>query len=303
MFRVEYIYMAVCLLFLFLTSMVILHYRAGMKKTLDKIEDMIDKATNHEFVEADFNETRLSRLEGKFYRYISGCEAINREGLRDRNRVNTLISDISHQTKTPIANILLYTQLLNEKQVPAESEMCMRELSKQSEKLSFLIDSLIKASRLENGVIVVKPEINSIRELLEEVLTESEAKAKAKNVKVEQSNISGQARFDFKWTAEAVYNVIDNAIKYSPSGSMLSICVTEFEMFSRIEIRDQGIGIDESEQEKIFQRFYRSADVRTEEGVGIGLFIAREIISAQGGYMLVKSKKKEGSTFFIFLPR
>ena len=303
MVKVEYICILAGLLSLLLAFFLILYYRAKSKRISDKIEQMIDKAMRDEFVEEHFDETRLSRLESKFFRYISGCEVNSREILRDKQKINTLISDISHQTKTPIANILLYTQLLGEQKVSEDSAVCIRELARQSKKLNFLIESLIKASRLENGIIVVKPEMNSIQELLEEVQNEAAAKANDKNIKIKTGGSLRQARFDFKWTVEAVYNVVDNAIKYSPPGSVVSIFATELEMFSRIEIIDQGIGIDEAEHEKIFQRFYRSSDVNTEEGAGIGLYLTREIVSSQGGYIMVKSKKGEGSSFYIFLPR
>ena len=109
--------------------------------------------------------------------------------------------------------------------------------------------------------------------------------------------------FDYKWTAEAVYNIIDNAVKYTPSGGLIKIDITEYEMFCAVNVTDSGIGIDEEELGKIFSRFYRGRNAVYEEGVGIGLFLSREILSAEKGYIKVKSKIGQGSSFSVFLPK
>ena len=100
-----------------------------------------------------------------------------------------------------------------------------------------------------------------------------------------------------------MFNLLDNAIKYSPEGTEILICTKEFEMFSCISISDQGIGIPEEEQALIFGRFYRGTEVREQSGVGIGLYLTRTIIEGQGGYVNVRSEKGKGSTFEVFLPR
>ncbi|MGL4790465.1 MAG: sensor histidine kinase, partial [Phocaeicola sp.] len=104
------------------------------------------------------------------------------------------------------------------------------------------------------------------------------------------------------WTAEALYNIIDNAIKYTPSGGSVRISVTAYQLFCRIDVTDTGIGISEDETAKIFSRFYRSQQVTDKDGVGLGLYLAREIMAAQGGYIKVASKSDCGSVFSVFLP-
>ena len=110
------------------------------------------------------------------------------------------------------------------------------------------------------------------------------------------------AVFDGKWTAEALANIVDNAIKYTEHGT-IRISAVSYEMFARIDIADTGLGIPESEQAKIFARFYRSKAVQEQEGVGIGLYLARQILSGEGGYIKVDSVPGKGSTFSVFLPK
>ena len=107
---------------------------------------------------------------------------------------------------------------------------------------------------------------------------------------------------DRKWTVEAIYNLVDNAVKYTPNGGKIKISLTNTELFARIEIADTGIGISEDETARIFQRFYRGTDVCGEEGIGIGLYLARQILAGENGYMKVKSVVGAGSSFFVYLP-
>ena len=168
--------------------------------------------------------------------------------------------------------------------------------------LDFLIGALVKASRLESGIITVNPQKGNLQTLLDAVTAQIRAKAESKEIAVEMEAVEGMAYFDPKWTAEAVYNVIDNAVKYAPRQSVIKIHAIPYDLFFRIDITDGGIGIAEEEQSKIFTRFYRSPAVSSQEGVGIGLFLAREILSSGGGYIKVSSKPKQGSTFSIYLP-
>ena len=110
------------------------------------------------------------------------------------------------------------------------------------------------------------------------------------------------ATIDSKWTQEAIFNIADNAVKYTDKGS-ITISATEFDMFVRVDIADTGKGIPEEDLPKIFGRFYRGSSTRSEEGVGIGLHLAREIISGQSGYIKVSSTLGAGSTFSVFLPK
>lgn len=271
--------------------------------TLMKAQSMIDDAINGRFNESILDESQLSALEAKLARYLSVSTVSSKNLKEEKDKIKELIADISHQTKTPIASILLYSELLSEKEMDEMGEVCIKALKTQAEKLSFLISALVKVSRLETGVIQVMPKPEKLQKLLDTVYEEILPKLEKKDIEFTLLKTEAVAYFDLKWTAEALYNIVDNAVKYISISGKIKMEVKVYELFIRIDVRDNGPGIAREEQSKIFKRFYRSPAVMGEEGVGIGLFLAREIIAAQGGYIKVHSKLGEGTTFSIFLPR
>ena len=299
---------AICIvgICLVITALVIIINHLRTKKTIDTIENMLNQAVKGDFSEKSFDETRrLSSLETKFAHYLSASVVSARNVELEKDKIKSLIADISHQTKTPIANLLLYSELLLEDDTDNLSPQ-MREnilqLHTQSEKLQFLIDSLVKLSRLENGILQLSPQEEALTPMLELAVKDTESKAKAKGLKLILHETDEKAYFDSKWTLEAVCNILDNAVKYTSKGS-ISLSVTAYEMFVRIDIKDNGIGIKEEELPKIFSRFYRSEDTKNMEGVGIGLYLSRQILSGEGGYIKVSSLYGQGSVFSVFLPK
>lgn len=279
------------------------YVRCKTRKILQTLDKMLNAAIEGNFTESCFDETLLSSIEAKFAHYLSASEVSCKHLFEEKDKIKTLIGDISHQTKTPIANILMYSQLLREQKIPKEACQYVDVLNIQAEKLQFLINALIRSSRLETGVIHLIPKKNNIHLLLETVIAEAKAQINEKSIDFEYEISGEEENFDFKWTAEAIYNILDNAIKYTSNGGSIRVKACSYELFFRIDITDSGIGMMEEEIPLIFKRFYRAPSVCDIEGVGIGLFLARQIISMQGGYIKVKSKKGEGSTFSIFLPR
>lgn len=269
--------------------------------TMARLEEMLDQAINGTFEERDYNETRLSRLETRWKRYLALSQVSQRRTREEQERVRGLISNISHQTKTPLANILLYSQLLREKD--PELIPIVKKISDQSEKLDFLIRSLIKSSRLESELLVLHPKVQSIEPVLLAAMEQISDAALKKQVSLSFEGTDKAACFDRKWTEEAMENLLDNAVKYSPAGSRIEIGVTEYEMFTAVSVKDEGIGIGEEEQAQIFRRFYRGREVSQEPGVGIGLYLVREIAEKQGGYVKVKSKRGRGSVFYFYMAR
>lgn len=272
-------------------------------RTMRTMDSMLDRAIDGDFSEKMFTEAKLSRLETKLYRYLSAGKTAQNQIVSERNAVKMLVSDISHQTKTPISNILLYTQLLRETQGPEEhTKELLCHITEQTEKLNFLIQSLVKVSRLENGIVAVTPAKNNVKQLLERIDFRAAAQKKEICLIVEK-DVDAAAEFDLKWTVEAVSNLIDNAIKYTPCGGTVRVSVKEYEMFVRIDVADTGKGICEADTAKIFTRFYRAQEVKEEKGVGIGLYLTREILSKEGGYIRVASEVGKGSVFSVFLPK
>ena len=274
--------------------------------TLQKTDEMLDAAIDGSFAEHDFSEQQLSKLESKMYRYLAEQENQKRQLETERENINRLIGDISHQTQTPLSNVLLYTQLLAESNALDSREHALAEKTAvQAEKLSFLIASLVKTSRLENNVIQLHPRTGEIGLLLAELHESYAARAAAAGRMLEsvQPGTELLARFDRKWTLEAIGNLIDNAIKYTETGGQIRLTAAAYEMFVRIDVTDDGMGIAETEQAQIFGRFYRSQAAADEKGVGIGLYLAREIIEKEGGYIKLQSRPGEGSCFSVFLPK
>ena len=290
-----------CAAGIFMLAIGILYYKAD--RTWNRIEHMIESAKTGTFTETVYDEGRLSRLEAQMFQYLSYGETARAQIEEEREKIKVLISDISHQTKPPIANMLLYTQLLEENGGLDEgAENIVLQIEEQVKKLNFLIQFLVKTSRLESGMIVVQPQRNRIDSLLEKL--DFDMAAKQKGISFLLGNASGfEACFDFKWTLEAVSNLVDNAIKYTPEGGTVEVSVRNYEMFVRIDVRDTGIGMKEEETAKIFTRFYRSSAVSGESGAGIGLYLAREILSREGGYIKVDSRLGQGSLFSVFLPK
>lgn len=271
-------------------------------KAIDRLNQMIDNAIEGRPIENGFDESKMSALETKLANYLAANSATKTQLAEEKSKINALISDISHQTKTPLANILLYTQLLSESELSQQDKNCVLALGQQAEKLNFLISSLVKASRLETGIIAVTAINSNVSEMIETVLEQASPKVKANDITLTCDICDVKAYFDPKWTVEALYNIVDNAIKYTPSGGSVDISVAAYQLFCRINVTDTGIGISEEETAKIFSRFYRSQSVSDKEGVGIGLYLAREIVSAGGGYIKVHSSPNFGSVFSVFLP-
>lgn len=282
---------------------IVIYDKYQLNRTMKHLNDMIESAICGNFTETTYDESQMSALEVKLHHYLWESETSSKNLAIEKEKINSLISDISHQTKTPISNVLLYTQLLLENELSNEAKQCASQIMAQTEKLHFLIGALIKTSRLENGIITVLPQIHNISDLLFSIQKQVASQVDMKHIDFKINPTSEIAYFDRKWTVEAISNIVDNAIKYTPEYGRITIQTTAYELFCRIDIADNGIGIEESEFNKIFVRFYRSLAVSEQEGVGIGLYLAKTIISAEGGYIKVASKPGEGSVFSVFLPK
>lgn len=272
---------------------------------LDKICVVIDNAIsqNRKCSLNVFDETLLSKIESKLKQLINIVDNERKHFFNEKDSIKGLISDISHQIKTPLANILMYNSTLIERELTKEQQKkFLNNMKIQIIKLQWLMESLIKMSRLETGMISLNLSIYSIDETIAQALSGIYLKAQQKNINISvecKNNI--KFPHDKKWTSEAIFNILENALKYTSNGGSIDIKVNPWEMFTKIDIIDSGIGIDECQINNIFKRFYRGTNVQEIEGVGIGLYITREIISRQNGYIKVKSEKGVGSTFSIFL--
>lgn len=286
-----------------LSIVIVLLERRKTKRIMKKLYQMLDLAMDERFEESTFDESLLSAVESKLSRYLTACVVSARNVTAEKEKIKALLSDISHQTKTPIANLLLYAQLMEEQDLPEESMTCVAALRGQAEKLNFLISALVKLSRLETGVFTLHPIPNAIAPMLEEAAKQLMPKAAQKEILLVTNLMEAHGVFDYKWTMEALCNLLDNAVKYTPAGGRIQLSAAEYDLFCRIDVADTGIGITEAEQAKVFSRFYRSPSVSDQDGVGIGLYLTRQILTGQEGYIKVASTPGSGSVFSMFLPR
>ena len=272
------------------------------RRQLAQMDRMLDRALEGQFQETTFDESAPSALEAKLARFLNGSAASARGLAEERGKIAALIADISHQTKTPIAALLLYSSLLAESPLPPEQREQARAVQAQAEKLRFLIETLVKSSRLDSGILVLTPALHPVAPLLEEAAAQYAGAAAEKNISLTVQPAQGSARFDQKWTAEALGNVVDNAVKYTPPGGAVTLSAVFYELFCCIQVSDTGPGVPEGEQARIFGRFYRGEEVRDQEGLGLGLFLTRSILTREGGYVKLSSKSGKGSTFSLYLP-
>lgn len=272
-------------------------------RTIKHLDAMLEAAIDGRFTEETYDESRLSALENRLARYLTASALSARKVQEQKDQISALISDISHQTKTPVANLQLYAQLLAEQSLTPQGTECVQAISAQADKLQTLIEALVKTSRLENGILAVHPEPSELAPVVDRAAEQYAPRASEKGITLTVTPIEGNAVFDPKWTEEALCNLLDNGVKYTPPGGVVTVAVKNYELFSAIQVRDTGPGIPETEQAKIFGRFYRGAGNYREEGVGIGLYLTRKIAEKQGGYVKVESMPGKGSTFSLFLPR
>ena len=285
-------------------ALVIVAYdRWRTARTIRRLDDMLTAAMDGSFSEQNFDESRLSALESRLARYLTASALSERNVREQKDQISALISDISHQTKTPVANLQLYAQLLSEQPLTPQGKDCTAAISAQADKLQTLIEALVKTSRLETGILALHPQPGQIAPMLERSVAQYAPKATEKGIVLTTRRTEGSAVFDPKWTEEAVCNLLDNAVKYTPSSGTVTVEVKNYELFSAIRVTDTGSGVPEGEQAKIFGRFYRAPGAYQAEGVGIGLYLTRQIAEKQGGYVKVESTPGEGSVFSLFLPR
>ena len=297
MLIVVYITLSLITLVILLSSIA---YRTRTRKLYASLDSMLNKAMAGTLTAETFDESLYSALENKFYGYLTASETSANSVKEERARIKALISDISHQTKTPISNILLYTELLSEQQLSESGQEYVKSLTAQTTKLRFLIDSLVKMSRLESGVFTLIPKYTPLAPMFDKLQTQFAMPAAQKGLTLIIEPTEAYAVFDEKWTLEAVGNILDNAIKYTEQGR-ITVKAVSYEFFTCIQVSDTGIGITEAELPEIFSRFHRSETVHDEEGIGIGLYLSREIITRQSGYIKVNSTIGEGSVFHIYL--
>lgn len=279
------------------------YYQSKMETALQELLEKLDRAIGGEVQEAVYDESMDAAIVERLNRMVEIYEMNRDKAERERDIIKSLISDVSHQVRTPLTNIMLYVGLLQEQELESEALLLVNKIEKQSGKLDFFMKELVKSSYAEQEMIAIHPEMTSAEDMINTACQMMEVTALKKKIAILREGKDILCYADKKWTTEALSNVLENAVKYSPETSQICIKIVSYESFVCIEVSDQGIGIREEEQGMIFERFYRSKAVSNGPGFGIGLYLVREVLSKQGGYAKVKSELGKGSTVQLYLSR
>ncbi len=274
------------------------------RKTYRSIDRLLDCVLSREKIDlSDVKEGELSALVNKINRSqeILGKQIERAE--EEKEQVKSLVSNMSHQLKTPLANLSIYTEILSGQDLEEKmkSEVAGK-IKKQIDKLDWIIGSLTKMVKLEQDVIVFEAEGLSIRKTILDAIDTVYEKIEKKEITLVSKPYKDRLLYhNRKWTVEVFVNLLENAVKYTDRGGTIRIEVCPYEIYTEIRFIDNGCGIHEEEITQIFKRFYRSREVEYIEGSGIGLYLSELILEKEKGYIVVKSVYGEGSCFSVFL--
>lgn len=294
---------AVILICLFINLCCYLYYRRRFIRLSSEICRYAEQVMGGRHVPGQQNqETITSKVLMELEKLETATAFQLEESKKQKKELQEMISEITHQIKTPLSNLKMYCEMLSEEGA-SFSRQSNEVMKSQLIKLEFLLDTLLKASRLETDMIRLEPENSRVLETLAAAVNNVMRKAELKKIEISVDCRPWVLLFhDRKWTAEAIENILDNAVKYTPENGSIHISVHPCEMYTEIRIQDTGKGIAPAHINDIFKRFYREKSVSQTEGLGLGLYLARYIIALQKGYISVRSTPGKGSRFSVCLP-
>ena len=278
------------------------------RKMYRVIDRMLDEILDGEEIsQSDIREGEISALASKAKRIREKVENGIYHAEEEKEQVKSLISNMSHQLKTPLAGLMMYREMLEEEGLDDRTrkkffQKMKQQMKQQSEKLDWILQSLFKMVNLEQGAVVFEAEPLPIKETILDAVTAVLDKADKKGIEITTEPFADQTLWhNRKWTAEVLVNLLENAVKYTETGGQITIAVRPMELYTEIAVADTGMGIREEELPEIFKRFYRSRDVENLEGSGIGLYLSRLILEHEKGYLTAVSQPGRGSVFSVFL--
>lgn len=274
------------------------------RKTYRLIDRLLDRVLSREMIEAsDLEEGEYSALVSKIrlIQEVLGKHANSAE--QEKEQVKSLVSNMSHQLKTPLANISLYAEILSKEEITPERKTVFSEkMQRQVDKLSWIVESLSKMVKLEQNIDGFEGKAIGIKQTILDAVDTIYEKLEKKEINFTLESFEDRLLYhNRKWTAEVFVNLLENAVKYTDRGGTISICVKSYDLYTEIQIVDNGRGIRQEEMTDIFKRFYRSPEVENMEGSGIGLYLSNLILEKEKGYMTVDSEHGKGSCFSVFL--
>ena len=275
------------------------------RKEMEALSEALEKLINGEEPETAgiSQDTLPSKVRSQILRLGEIMKAKDQALGKEKEEIRGLIADTAHQLRTPLANMESYLELLETMDwEEKERENYLLALRESQEKIRFLTEGLIKMARLESRIIQIRKEARDLQETLLESILQVKKEAEEKHIEIRLEMTEGeQAPHDRQWLGEAVYNLLDNSVKYSEEYGQILMTVVRNEMFTEIRVCDWGRGIEEGEENLVFGRFYRGKNVSGEKGFGLGLYLAREIVHQHGGFLKLK-RQEPGLSVSIYLP-
>ena len=247
----------------------------------------------------DHDEGELSILKSEIYK-VTIMLCVQAEALqKEKSELADAMSDISHQLKTPLTSMLVMTDLLCDPNLPTDKRIEFTgHIRSQLERIEWLVTSLLKLSRLDAGTITFNKVPVKMDVLLNRALAPLMIPIELRRQTLVIDHPEMTLSCDLNWTAEALLNILKNCVEHTGAGGCLRISCTQNPLYTQIIISDNGSGIDPDDLPHIFERFYRGKNAG-EDSVGIGLAMAKSMITSQGGSITVNSKLNEGTTFTI----
>lgn len=280
-----------------------LKYNYDKDKELKQITRYIEEINqrNYKLEIEDISEDELSILKHEIYKTTVMLNEIAENSMKAKIDLKKSLSDISHQLKTPLTSILVILEnLIDSPNMDSELRAdFLQDIKREIMNINFLVQALLKLSKLDSDTVVFLREEVSVRKVVEAAIQNVVVLCDLKNVKVEIEDASEEHTMtcDFRWQVEAVTNILKNCVEHSPDGESVIVKIEKNNIYTSISIRDFGDGIDEEDQKHIFERFYKGKNA-TAESVGIGLALAKAIVEADRGSVSVKSGKN-GTTFVV----
>lgn len=268
----------------------------NLSKDISSLNNTLSKAAHGEITDKEYKEGIFKSVEHQFRLLFGRIEDQKEKHIKEKENLNELITELSHQIKTPISSIKLFNEIL----IKDEESDVLVSMKTEIERLEWLSKVLLDISKLETGLIQFNSDSIYVKELINESISAVYAKAEVKGIE-----IIGNLEKDFlvladpKWTKEAFINILDNAIKYTENGGQIIISTQCNALTSRVIIEDNGIGIHKKDIPNLFKRFYKGENTLKNEGTGIGLYLASEILSMSNARIKVKSSLNIGSTFEV----
>lgn len=291
------------ILFSFLWLIIILFYLKRRDKKIKQITKYINEIKNKKYeLNIDENsEDELSNLKNELYKITIMLKEESEISKKDKENLKISVEDISHQLKTPLTSITIMLDNLKENPNMDENtkQKFIFEISKQIDWINWLVISMLKLSKLDANVVQFYDEKINLNKFITEIVKNLEIPIEIKNQNI-IINGDNEAYFvgDYKWQQEAVTNIIKNCIEHNKENGTISIKYEENNLFTKISIKDEGIGIEKEDLKHIFERFYKGKN-STENSVGIGLSLSKNIIEKNNGIILCKSEIGKGTEFII----